>query len=315
MTFSLALKTAVVALLAMIALGISLLAWGQARGFSYSAGSQSVEMSAWGNALVGAPSDMDSADFRLSNATVVVSAVDHPGSPENQEDRVFIDAVINDGDRTYSIKVRQIMQEDPLGRFDTSGGVGVDGSLLPGGNNLVAGPVDARLIAFGYGDVVCHGEQVGLGVPVRLVALKAPAAASSRLMLDIGDSRLGRVTDLEKSNGEMRVYGRITRKASCCRSMRTVDWSVRRYVVVSAPAARDTGNAAPEEQLLYQPAFNQQFRYLQRVGRRALAHVIRDYPQVQRALCRIVLADAAHEDLVAPGGVDRHRVFLRVRIV
>src|SRR3546814_12895172 len=52
-----------------------------------------------------------------------------------------------------------------------------------------------------------------------------------------------------------------------------------------------------------------QFGDLDRVQRRTLADVVRDYPQVEPALVRQVLADAADEDrVVARGGRDRRRI-------
>src|SRR3546814_4738762 len=48
---------------------------------------------------------------------------------------------------------------------------------------------------------------------------------------------------------------------------------------------------------------------LDRVQRRTLADVVRDYPQVEPALVRQVLADAADEDRVVARGVrDRRRI-------
>ncbi len=62
-------------------------------------------------------------------------------------------------------------------------------------------------------------------------------------------------------------------------------------------------------------ALDKQLRELHGVGRRALAQVVGDNPHVERALVAGVAADAADEDVVLAGGLDRHRVAAGGRIV
>jgi aspartate-semialdehyde dehydrogenase len=59
----------------------------------------------------------------------------------------------------------------------------------------------------------------------------------------------------------------------------------------------------------------QQLGQLDRVGGGALAQVVRDDPQVERALVAGVAANAPDVHLVSAGGVDRLRVRSVVRIV
>ena len=62
-------------------------------------------------------------------------------------------------------------------------------------------------------------------------------------------------------------------------------------------------------------ALDEQLGDLDGVGRGALAQVVGDDPEVERALVAGVAADAADEDVVAAGGVDRHRVAAARRVV
>ena len=69
----------------------------------------------------------------------------------------------------------------------------------------------------------------------------------------------------------------------------------------------------PARQRSEQAALDQQLGDLHGVRRRALAQVVGDDPEVEGALVAGVAADAADEDVVLAGGLDRHRVDARRR--
>src|SRR6476620_1963076 len=80
-------------------------------------------------------------------------------------------------------------------------------------------------------------------------------------------------------------------------------------------ASRPPNSSRPSAKLMptlalaaQQPALDQELRQLDRIGGSALAQVVGDDPDVEGALVAGVAADAADEDVVLAGGVDRHRV-------
>ena len=77
----------------------------------------------------------------------------------------------------------------------------------------------------------------------------------------------------------------------------------------ASPKPMSTGYSRPCQQA----ALDEQLGDLDGVGRGALAQVVGDDPEVERALVAGVAADAADEDVVVARGVDRHRVARRRR--
>ncbi|MHB1391027.1 MAG: hypothetical protein ACYCXF_07350 [Thermoleophilia bacterium] len=59
---------------------------------------------------------------------------------------------------------------------------------------------------FGYGELSCHGETLGLGLPVRVYTVDNGLLGQARLILDIGDMNLGLIKDSPPpGNGRLRV--------------------------------------------------------------------------------------------------------------
>jgi hypothetical protein len=130
-------------------------------------------------------------------------------SPGDYEaDGLAIDASVTYGDREFIISVRDVMAADPLGMHTTWGGVGIDKPLAESGENLppaTAGNKSARLVAHGVGDIVCHGETLASGVPVRVVWVDSGLPEGANLALDIGDPKLCNVRGLPGGMKQMRI--------------------------------------------------------------------------------------------------------------
>ncbi|MHB0867494.1 MAG: hypothetical protein ACYC6B_08680 [Thermoleophilia bacterium] len=176
-------------------------------GMGLSARSREIDMVASGNALIAPVDSADEDDFLLSNAVIQLSASDNNDGPGEPRDRLLIDALIQAGTRELRLRVRQPMASDPLGRYQTSGGVrtdAADASLADGASWFPEGI--SGVAVFGYGELSCHGETLGLGLPVRVFTVDNGLPGQARLILDIGDMNLGLIGDASlPGNGRLRV--------------------------------------------------------------------------------------------------------------
>lgn len=127
--------------------------------------------------------------FEATTATIRVAARDVGGrnSPLAPGDRLRVDAHITTPDGVYEVEVRRPMVADPLGRFTTWRGVGLDvhqHGRSGIGTDLVA-PVRADLAAYGLGVVSKDGTPIASSVPVHVIA--STHERPGRLELDVGD--------------------------------------------------------------------------------------------------------------------------------
>ena len=89
------------------------------------------------------------------------------------------------------------MLYDPLGIFDTWGGVGIDREV---------DGVKASFVGYGYGNLTCHGETLSLGVPVRVMTVPAAGMPwDARLVLDVRFESLGGIRGLPGGRTNLRV--------------------------------------------------------------------------------------------------------------
>lgn len=195
---------------AIVVLAAAALIFGLIPGLGLSAREQEISLGADGKAMVGMAGDRDGDSFLLSTAAIQVTASD-TYDDEGKADHLVIDADISEGWREYRLRVRRAMPADPLGRFNTGGGVRENVNLgeLDGGSSWYPPSQMAPFAAFGYGDVTCHGELVGMGLPVRVFTLDAADAGlpmGARLVLDIGDESFGLIQgEADTRKGVLRV--------------------------------------------------------------------------------------------------------------
>jgi len=167
---------------------------------------QQIFLSSSGAALVGALDSEQPEDYLLANGSIYISAIDGKSS-QAFGDQLAIDADIVVGERDYKLRVRKVMLKDPLGLHTTWGGVGAGESIALSGEGMPGAPRDdeAPLIAFGIGDLVCHGEVIATGIPVKIVQVDSGLPAGSRLALEIGDPKLCVLDGLPGNIKQMRV--------------------------------------------------------------------------------------------------------------
>ncbi|HWC32558.1 MAG TPA: hypothetical protein VG709_05460, partial [Actinomycetota bacterium] len=162
---------------------------------------QTVEVNASGSAQV-ETGDFYSGDFAGATADIDVGATDIGGrvTPLPPHDRLAIDASVQAAGGTFQVEVRQPMVNDPLGRFTTWWGVGLDvdhhGHTGIGTNELPE--THSELAVFGVGDVATDGETIARGVPVHVMTLD-----DGSLELDVGDPGVGPIAGLP--DGHLRV--------------------------------------------------------------------------------------------------------------
>ena len=162
---------------------------------------QTVQVSASGSAEV-ETGDFYSGEFTAGTAEIDVVATDIGGrvTPLPPHDRLEIDASVQTDGGAFEVAVRQPMVNDPLGRFTTWWGVGIDvdhhGHTGIGTDEIPE--THSELAVFGVGDVTADGETIATGVPVHVMT-----ADDGSLELDVGDPDAGPITGLP--DGHLRV--------------------------------------------------------------------------------------------------------------
>ncbi len=132
-----------------------------------------------------------SDDFADAEAELTVVAEDRGGrvSPLPPHDEVSVEATIDHPDgETYEVMATKPMVEDPLGRYGTWWGVGLDewhhGESGIGSERLPA--VRSEVAVFAVGEVRRDGELVAAGVPVHVMTAD-DGVLPGRLELNVGD--------------------------------------------------------------------------------------------------------------------------------
>lgn len=193
--------------------------------------------SASGNAMAGDFYTEQPEDFLLARGDISISAIDiaedqNPPEPtmsdemgmgagirsrdgffgtadgrDEGSDRLSIDAKVEIGDKDFHITVRRVLKADPLGIHKTWGGVGIDKPLAESGEAipLLTEDQSARLVGYGVGEIVCHGETLGSVVPVRVLLVRSGLPAGSSLALDLGDPKLYKIMGLPGDMKQMRI--------------------------------------------------------------------------------------------------------------
>ena len=114
-------------------------------------------------------------------------------------DQLAIRATVAASGTTYGVRVSRPMVDDPLGRFTTWWGVGVDvwhhGRTGIGTDRIPA--MRSEVAVFGIGDVSADGKPVATGVPVHVMTTSEGAE------LDVGDPELELLPGLP--DGHLRV--------------------------------------------------------------------------------------------------------------
>ncbi len=131
-----------------------------------------------------------SDDFADGEAELTLAATDQGGrvTPLPPHDRVSLDARVEhpDGD-TYEVVATKALVDDPLGRYGTWWGVGLDvwhhGESGLGTDHLPA--IHSELALFAVGEVRREGELIAAGVPVHVMT--AEDGLPGRLELNVGD--------------------------------------------------------------------------------------------------------------------------------
>jgi hypothetical protein len=131
-----------------------------------------------------------SDDFAGADAEMTVVAEDRGGrvTPLPPHDEVSVEArVVHPDGETYVVVAKKPMVDDPLGRYGTWWGVGLDewhhGESGIGSEHLPA--IRSEVALFAVGDVRRGGELVAAGVPVHVMT--ADDGLPGRLELNVGD--------------------------------------------------------------------------------------------------------------------------------
>ncbi|MFN2590403.1 MAG: hypothetical protein ABR518_06505 [Actinomycetota bacterium] len=135
-----------------------------------------------------------SNQLTAATGTIAITATDMGDrvSPLPPHDRLLIDATLQGGGHTYTVRVGNPMVDDPMGRHTTWWGVGFDvdhhGASGIGTSRLPT--IHSAVAAFGLGDVTVDGQLVAAGAPVHIMTAEKGLAQGSKLELDVAGDGL-----------------------------------------------------------------------------------------------------------------------------
>jgi hypothetical protein len=129
-------------------------------------------------------------------------------TPLPPHDAIDLTAHIEAQSRTFDVRATHAMISDPLGRFTTWWGVGlnVDHHGHSGIGTSKLPPIVSTVAVFALGEVSANGQVIATNVPVHVMTASGGLANNASLELDLGDPDAAPIVGLP--DGHLRVLWR-----------------------------------------------------------------------------------------------------------